>query len=396
MFGFCMSLIDRCIKPVLYLILFSIVSAIRLYAHDRSALRFTGTATRISFGIDGKTPRIQSEGRFELDLDPSGRWLMTSYCDSAPKIRFCTGYDGTNTYEMECFLGDFAYEDDTNRIVSLTYETSTSLASIYSGNEFPFDLWPTDSFAWFIFASKSYQDDTNHLGRTGDLFKRLEIDPIRLALKVEPRFTSNWPPILEKAELFFDMRDYPSNHLGLALPSDEMQYKLVERLWSQLRARTSGVQVGTMTSAFLKDYGGHTLPSRYTLEMSWRGTSVPENSVGIDNLSERIILNLVDVKPVGTVVGRPEFVGPGVLVKDYRFRYVNSHSAMEYLGYNITDKKWKPFDDALLQAKAAHNRWYSPRFGNLKNQAVKTFGGVFLVAIFLVPLIFAIKNGKYF
>ena len=387
------KMIKHC-NSILPLMFAFLVVSFGLIAGEKSALKFTGTAERTSFGIDGKTIRQKSEGRFELDLDPSGNWLMTSFSDPAPNTRFCIGYDGENTTEMEYFSGEFADEDNKNKMVSLTYETSTSLASVYPGNEFPFDLWPTDQFAWLIFASQQYQSDTNHLGRIGDLFKRLEFDPIGFALKGVPKFSSNWPPVLEQAEFFFDLRDYPKNPIGLAIPADEIDFKMLKVLWSQMRAKASGVRAGTLTSDMLKDFNGYTLPSRYKLEVTWRANCVPDNAVGIDNLSERIVLNLVDVKRVESVVGRPDFVGPGALVKDYRFRHVDDNSAMEYLGYNINDKKWKPFGDSILKIRAAHNSINSPRFGNVKNRVGKTVGGVIIVLFFLFPLFVIIKKIK--
>ena len=379
---------------ILPLVFAFLVGAFELIAGDISALKFIGTAERTSFRLDGKTIRQKSEGRFELDLDASGKWLMTSFTDPAPNTRFCIGYDGTNTTEMEYFSGEFADEDNDNKMVSLTYETATSLASVYSGNEFPFDLWPTDQFAWLIFASKQYQSDTNHLGRIGDLFKRLQYDPIGFALKVVPTFSSDWPHVLKQAEFFFDLRDYPINPIGLAIPENEMDFKMVDGLWAQMRSKTSGAKVGTLTSDLVKSFNGYSLPSRYKLEVTWRGNCVPDNAVGIDNLSQRIVLNLVDVQRIGSVVGRPEFIGPGVLVKDYRFRYVSDDSVMEYLGYNITDKKWKSIEDPILRMRAAHNRVNSPRFGNTKNRVVKTIGGAIIVFFFLVPLLVIIKKIK--
>lgn len=379
---------------ILPLVFAFLVGAFELIAGDISALKFIGTAERTSFRLDGKTIRQKSEGRFELDLDASGKWLMTSFTDPAPNTRFCIGYDGTNTTEMEYFSGEFADEDNDNKMVSLTYETATSLASVYSGNEFPFDLWPTDQFAWLIFASKQYQSDTNHLGRIGDLFKRLQYDPIGFALKVVPTFSSDWPHVLKQAEFFFDLRDYPTNPIGLAIPENELDFKMVDGLWAQMRSKTSGVKVGTLTSDLVKSFNGYSLPSRYKLEVTWRGNCVPDNAVGIDNLSQRIVLNLVDVQRIGSVVGRPEFIGPGVLVKDYRFRYVSDDSVMEYLGYNITDKKWKSIEDPILRMRAAHNRVNSPRFGNTKNRVVKTIGGAIIVLFFLVPLLVIIKKIK--
>ena len=379
---------------ILPLVFAFLVGAFELIAGDISALKFIGTAERTSFRLDGKTIRQKSEGRFELDLDASGKWLMTSFTDPAPNTRFCIGYDGTNTTEMEYFSGEFADEDNDNKMVSLTYETATSLASVYSGNEFPFDLWPTDQFAWLIFASKQYQSDTNHLGRIGDLFKRLQYDPIGFALKVVPTFSSDWPHVLKQAEFFFDLRDYPINPIGLAIPENEMDFKMVDGLWAQMRSKTSGAKVGTLTSDLVKSFNGYSLPSRYKLEVTWRGNCVPDNAVGIDNLSQRIVLNLVDVQRIGSVVGRPEFIGPGVLVKDYRFRYVSDDSVMEYLGYNITDKKWKSIEDPILRMRAAHNRVNSPRFGNTKNRVVKTIGGAIIVLFFLVPLLVIIKKMK--
>ena len=378
---------------ILPLVFAFLVGAFELIAGDISALKFIGTAERTSFRLDGKTIRQKSEGRFELDLDASGKWLMTSFTDPAPNTRFCIGYDGTNTTEMEYFSGEFADEDNDNKMVSLTYETATSLASV-SGNEFPFDLWPTDQFAWLIFASKQYQSDTNHLGRIGDLFKRLQYDPIGFALKVVPTFSSDWPHVLKQAEFFFDLRDYPINPIGLAIPENEMDFKMVDGLWAQMRSKTSGAKVGTLTSDLVKSFNGYSLPSRYKLEVTWRGNCVPDNAVGIDNLSQRIVLNLVDVQRIGSVVGRPEFIGPGVLVKDYRFRYVSDDSVMEYLGYNITDKKWKSIEDPILRMRAAHNRVNSPRFGNTKNRVVKTIGGAIIVLFFLVPLLVIIKKMK--
>ena len=91
---------------ILPLVFAFLVGAFELIAGDISALKFIGTAERTSFGLDGKTIDIKFEGRFELDLDPSGKWLMTSFTDPAPNTRFRIGYDGTNTTEMEYWLLD--------------------------------------------------------------------------------------------------------------------------------------------------------------------------------------------------------------------------------------------------------------------------------------------------
>jgi hypothetical protein len=99
-------------KSFLSLLVAFLVVSVDLIAGEQSALRFTGTAQRTSYKIDGKTIRQKSEGRFELDLDPSGNWFMTSYTEPAPNTRFCTGYDGTNTRFIDVsggltFFGSF-------------------------------------------------------------------------------------------------------------------------------------------------------------------------------------------------------------------------------------------------------------------------------------------------
>jgi hypothetical protein len=87
------------------------------------------------------------------------------------------------------------------------------------------------------------------------------------------------------------------------------------------------------------------------------------------------------------VTGRPEFVGPGVLVKDYRFRHIDDSIAMEYLPYEITDKRWRSMDEKPLKMRALHNRSQSPRFGNVRNQVYKYFGVGALVLVFIFPFL---------
>lgn len=356
------------------------------------ALRISGSSSCFDYRIDGKTLITNTASSFQLDIDESGRWFMVADYTSAPGTRYSIGYDGTNTIEMENYSGVFQHADDTNKTERLTFETSTSVASIYPGNEFPFDLWPPSIFAWLTLASHGYQSDTNHLGRIGDLEKHLPYNPIAFAIKLKPTFREEWPKILEKGELTFDMRDYPKYPIGLESPDSDMDYRIAENLWKKVQAKKSGMPVGRMTSGDPKAFGDLVIPTRFRMETTWRGTDVPDNSLGIDNLHLRFDLVVTNVQAIEQVVGRPEFIGPGVLVKDYRFRHVDADTVMEYLGYNITDKKWKSANDPVLMVRAAHNRARSPRFGNLRNRSVKWIGSILLFFVFLYPLLRRLFN----
>lgn len=364
-----------------------IIPVFSLMSDQPKGLRLSGVGKRTKYDIDGKTVRTEQKDDFYLDIDENGRWLLTSISSAVPQKKFSIGYDGTNTTEMEYLAGEFQYEGATNKTVVLSEDSATSMCSIYSGNEFPFDLWPPSKFAWFALASKQYLADTQRQGRIGDLFKSLDFMPICYALTVKPNFKKEWPQVMDGADLYFDITGYPKDPIGVRLPDNERDYGMAQESWKRLKEKTSGVKIGTVRSMDLRDFGGWTLPSRYVLEVSWRASEAPDNSVGIDNLKDRMVLEISDVKPIGSVTGRPEFVGPGVLVKDYRFRHIDDSIAMEYLPYEITDKRWRSMDEKPLKMRALHNRSQSPRFGNVRNQVYKYFGVGALVLVFIFPFL---------
>lgn len=350
-------------------------------------VRVRGTVVRNRYLPDGQNIAFRQNGTFQWDLDPSGKWFVQTECTQVPGVIFQMGYDGRTTVELENHSGTFAYESDTNKTEVLTPETSPSFANIYGGNEYPFDLWPPSQFAWLVLASFEYQSDTNHLGRIGDLFRRGATDPVAFALKVVPQFRKEWPHVLEKADIFFDINDYPKDPIGLPLPSDEAEFAYTRRQWETLKGKRSGVRVGFVESGDPKEFRGIRLPSRYRLEVSHRADALEDYSVGIDNRSQEMLLKITDVEEIPSVTGVPGIVSPTVLVKDYRFRKVDETTAMEYLAYTISDKRWKSADDPVLVARADHNKARLQRFGNRRNQWVKAVGSSVLVLIFAVPLV---------
>lgn len=351
------------------------------------SLRIRGTVVRNAYKYDGKSILFSQDGNFELDLDPSGRWFVKAECTQVPGVFFQMGFDGRSTVELENFSGTFTYESDTNKTTFLTPETATAMANVYGGNEFPFDLWPPSQFAWLVLASFEYQRNTNHLGRIGNLFRRLDNDPFNFVLKVVPQFRKDWPHVLEKAEIFFDSDNFPKDPIGFRLPSSEEDFAYTQRQWEKLKVKRSGVRVGFVESSHPTVFGGIQLPSRYRLEVSQRYGESQDLDPNIDRLAEEMLLKITDIQEVSKVAGIPEIVSPTVLVKDYRFRKVDETTGMEFLAYPITDKRWKSADDPILIARSLHNMARSPRFGNTRNRWVKMVGTTALVLVFAFPLV---------
>ncbi len=375
------------ILPTLFLGLLAFqASMVDALAQGRP-LRIRGVVVRNRYRSDGRTIAFRQDGTFVLDLDPSGKWFVQTECTQVPGVVFQMGFDGRTTVELENHSGTFAYESDTNKTEVLTPETSPSFANVYGGNEYPFDLWPPSQFAWLVLASYEYQSDTNHLGRIGDLFRRGATDPVAFALKVVPRFRKDWPHVLEKADIFFDLNDYPKDPIGLPLPSDEAEFAYTQRQWETLKRKQSGVRVGFVESSDLMGFKGVQLPSQYRLEVTHRADAIDDRSVGIDHKSQEMLLKITDLQEISSVTGVPEIVSPTVLVKDYRFRKVDEATAMEYLAYTITDRRWKSADDPILKARSDHNKARLQRFGNKRNQWVKGVGSTVLILIFVFPLV---------
>jgi len=349
-------------------------------------LRIRGTVLRNSYQPDGKSISFHQNGTFVFDVDPSGKWFVQTECQQVPGVIFQMGFDGRTTVELENHSGTFAYESDTNKTKFLTPETSPAMANVYGGNEYPFDLWPPSQFAWLVLASFDYQNDTNHLGRIGDLFRRGATDPVAFALKVVPQFRKEWPHVLEKAEIFFDINGYPKDPIGLPLPTDEAEFAYTQRQWAILKSKRSGVRVGGVESSEISDFGGVRMPSRYRLEVSARAGAIPDHSVGIDLRCEEMLLKITDVQEISPITGVPPIVSPAVLVRDHRFRQVDASIAMEFLAYTITNKQWKSADDSILVARSNHNKSRLSRFGNQRNHWVKVVGATVLILVFAFPI----------
>lgn len=351
------------------------------------SLRIRGTVVCNRYLADGGSIMYSQDGKFSIDLDPSGKWFMETECTQARGVIFQIGFDGQATVELENHLGTFTYESDTNKTVFVTPETSTAMANVYGGNEYPFDLMPPSQFAWLVLASFDYQRNTNHLGRIGNLFGRLREDPFNFALKMVPQFRRDWPHVLEKAEIFFDINNYPKDPIGLSIPTDEGEFAANRLQWEKLRIKRSGVRVGFVESSHPMIFGNIRLPSKYRLEVTRRSGESQDWDPNIENRSDEVLLVIDEVQEISNAVGVPKIVSPTVLVKDYRFRKVSETTAMEYLAYAISDKLWKSADDPILRARSLHNMARSERFGNTRNRWVKLVGTATLLLVFAFPLL---------
>jgi hypothetical protein len=322
-----------------------------------------------------------------LDLDESGKWLLKGDSSGSKGITYSIGFDGSETVVMKYCAGEFEDGDNPGKTKVFTHETAPSMGSIYPGNEFPFDAWTPLRFVWFVLASAEYQSDTNHLGRVPHLNIPLEESPEIYALKFESKFRSTWPPLVEDATVFFDIRDYPKDPVGLKIPSDEREHHTAANIWKRLREKTSGSVVGKLTSSQRKDFDGLNIPTEFVLETTQKAGETHDDYPQINNVSDRHQLTITHVERIPEVRARPEFIGPGVHIKDYRFRVVDETTAMEFLPYTITDKKWKSTSDPQLKFGALYNRQRSSRFGNTRNYSFKIFGVVALACVFLYPFI---------
>ena len=354
---------------------------------ESKAMRFRGSASFSALSIDGASVRHSNQGSFELDLDESGKWLLKGDSSGTKGITYCIGFDGTETIAMQYYAGEFPDGDNPGKTQTFTHETAPSTGSIYSGNEFPFDAWAPLRFVWFVLASAGYQNDTNHFGRIPQLCMRPEENPLVYAWRFQSKFHSQWPPVVEGATVFFDINDYPKDPIGLKIPSNESEYQTVESTWKTFREKSSGSVVGKLTASQPQDFDGVLLPTEFVLETTLRGSDIPDAYHRIDSVADRHQMKITHAERIAAVQARPEFIGPVLHLKDYRFRHVDETVAMEFLPYSITDKKWRSTNDAQLKFGAMYNRQRNSRFGNKQNQFFKLFGVGALACIFLYPFV---------
>jgi hypothetical protein len=357
---------------------------------EPKAMRFRGSASFSALSTDGTTVQHSNRGKFELDLDESGKWLLKGDSSGTKGITYCIGFDGNETIAMQYYAGEFPDGDNPGKTHTLTHETAPSTGSIYSGNEFPFDAWAPLRFVWFVLASAGYQHDTNHFGRVPQLCMRPEENPLAYAWKFQSRFRSQWPLLVEEATVFFDINDYPKDPIGLKIPTSESEYQTVETTWKTFREKSSGSVVGKLTSSQPKDFDGLLLPTDFVFETTLRGSDIPDAYDKIDSVANRHQMTITHAERINAVQARPEFIGPVLHLKDYRFRHVDETVALEFLPYSITDKKWRSTNDAQLRFGAMYNMQRSSRFGNKQNQLVKFLGVSLLACLFFYPL-FKIK-----
>jgi len=356
------------------------------WAQDRP-LRIRGTVVYDRYLPDGKSLMYSLDGNFAFDIDPSGKWFMETECTQGRGTFYQMGFDGQITVELKSHLGVVHDESDTNKTVFVTPETSAAYAKVYAGSEYPIELMQPSKFAWMVLASFEYHKNTNRLGRMGDLFGRMECDPFSFALKLDPQFRKDWPHVLEKAEIFFDIDNYPKDPIGLDVPNDEGSFAFSRRQWETLRLKKSGVRVGFVESSHPIAFREIVMPSQYRLVVSHRSGESPDWDPNIDNRSDEILLKILAIEEAPKVRGLPEIVSPIVVVRDYRFRKMDETTAMEYLTYPIKDKRWKLADDPVLVARSRHNMTVSDRFGNTRNRWVKWVGTGVLILVFFLPLI---------
>jgi hypothetical protein len=351
-------------------------------------IRLQGNTQLTGFKWNGE-PFVNVYDNFTLDLDQSGKWLMTSYSTMDTNGCIVSGYDGINMFVVLYTSRILKAKDSTELTEEVPYEQARHSAVISTG-EYPFDLYPIMKFSWFALISGQ---SLSHARSDRMPAPWLEARTDLLAYSFSNRFKQNasWPMCLMDAEFITIAQSIGNVKTNLLIPNDKASLMYRREQEEKVKGLQSDVLAARYSVQHYSNFSGMIIPTTYTLDVFWPGVGVNSEKTNVAQRFTGTITNIEYLEEA--ITGRPDPIG-SITVRDYRFKYSDAMNAVQELRYKITDRRWKEIGDPTLQRGFEIMKRNSPRFNNLLNRTTKWIVLSVLLIVSFIPVFWLFMKKK--
>ena len=380
----------RDIRRLLMLLIMSLgTSALVLGAP--TAIRFQGSIAQTVFDWEGKAIDLVIKDTFTIDVDPSGKWLLTSKSTIHTDGTMVAGFDGTNLITVMYNDRVLTSETSTNYFETTDPAQKRHHATMSKGG-YPYDVFPPSRVAWFAVASGLQQgagvvDNGSHYAAPW-LQPRNEI--LAYAFKANRKHSSNWPYMLLSADFTANPNDLPKEPDGFLIPTDKSTFEQTADQKQKAQKLIDGSKAASFRTEGSRMFAGIEFPDAFSLNIYWPAVGV---HVPNDHLAQQYVGSITNVEGIDPVIGIPNAVGI-ITVRDFRLQHKDDSTAIQEIRYSITNGTWRQIDHPEIQGSFSMNK-QRPRFGNMSNKILKACLLFILSCMVVGPIAYKlVKIGK--
>ena len=356
-----------------------------------TAIRFQGSIAQTVFDWEGKALDLIINDTFTIDVDPSGKWLLTSKSTIHTNGTMVAGFDGTNLITV-------MYNDRvlTSKTSTNYFETADPAQKLHqatmSKGGYPYDVFPPSRVAWFAVASGLQQgagvvNNGSHYAAPW-LQPRNEI--LAFAFKANRKHASNWPYTLLSADFTANPNDLPKEPDGFLIPTDKSTFDQTEDQKQSAQKLIAGSKAASFITEGSRMFAGIEFPVAFSLNIYWPAVGV---HVSNDHLAQRYVGSITNVERIDPVSGIPNAVGI-ITVRDFRLQHKDDSTAIQEIRYSITNGTWRQIDHPEIQGIFGMNK-QTPRFGNMSTKILKACLLFILSCMVVGPIAYKlVKIGK--
>ncbi len=373
--------------PIRYLLLvLTLLVSVPIAASSHGAsiegLRLEGETADLFYDWGGGKGLPRHTGRFSLDVDRTGNWLLTASTTANTNGHFVDAFDGTNHYTIVYSSRLPKAPSSTTLNLPGPAEQDTNTASVSLG-PYPSDLWPGERIVWFALASGPYQADPGSRKMPAP-WRNTRLEPQSYSFTNTLQQDPAWPRSPLSAEFFTAVEPSPAEQTNLPLLNRGKLSTNRSPERQKVRAPKPGQLAARYTVERSTNMWGAQIPLAYRLEVFWPGFGVDTSDRSIAELHTGTVTNIARID---SSVGRPRIVG-NLSVEDYRPPHRTSGFPSDPLRYRITNHVWREMTEKGIQVGAHKPKTSAPRTNTPVARALQSVLLFVLVAgVALVPLV---------
>lgn len=353
-----------------------------------TAIRFQGFIKQTVFDWEGKALDLIINDTFTIDVDPSGKWLLTSKSTIHTNGTMVAGFDGTNLITVMSNDRVLTSKTSTNYFETVDPSQKLHHATMSKGG-YPYDVFPPSRVAWFAVASGLQQgagvvDNGSHYAAPW-LEPRNEI--LAFAFKANRKYSSNWPNMLLSADFTANPNDLPKEPDGFLIPTDKTTFEQTADQKQRAQQLIEGSKAASFRTEGSRMFAGIEFPDAFSLNIYWPAVGV---HVPNDHLAQQYFGSITNVESIDSVIGIPNAVGR-ITVRDFRLQHKDESTAFQEIRYSITNGNWRQIDQPEIQGSFSINK-QRKRFGSMSNKIFKAGLLFILSCIFLGPIAYKLAK----
>jgi hypothetical protein len=329
-----------------------------------TAIRFQGFIKQTVFDWEGKALDLIINDTFTIDVDPSGKWLLTSKSTIRTNGTMVAGFDGTNLITVMYNGRVLTSRTSTNYFETADPNQKLHQATMSKGG-YPYDVFAPSRVAWFAVASGLQQgagvvDNGSHYAAPW-LQPRNEI--LAFAFKANRKYSSNWPYMLLSADFTANPNDLPKEPDGFLIPTDKSTFEQTADQKQRAQQLIEGSKAASFRTEGSRMFAGIEFPDAFSLNIYWPAVGV---HVPNDHLAQQYVGSITNVESIDPVIGIPNAVGM-ITVRDFRLQHKDESTAFQEIRYSITNGNWRQIDHPEIQGSFSINK-QRQRFGSMSNK----------------------------